>query len=405
MANANPDLGKIIFTYAGRELMAKCQVGKELHYSKFSLSDGDVEDDADLRSRTSLVNESKYDAPIVSVKVLGNGHAQIRAQISNQNLATGFFAKELGIFAVDPDTGSEILYAYANFANKSNYIAAGVGGMIQSIDWAVETIIDQATNITATIDGSAVFVTYASFNDHLNDTNPHPNVPTKMAAVTTPTGFWAVDGDQNLHQVSVADTRTAILGTAGTSIPLLNARISQLEVELANITMENLANEQAPDSNLILTEDFVVPDMVDTFQVRVISVVAGSNSIDLENLNGILVGSWYWISDGRNQEYVQVKSVSKNGNTSRVILTTVLQKTYSDSNTYLYRTTAQLQNGIALGSGEQKAFSIVPELNWVGVKGSTETNLPLDTSLTNITSFELDGDGSFDANGFFTLSA
>ena len=226
-----------------------------------------------------------------------------------------------------------------------------------------------------------------------------------MAAVTTPTGFWAVDGDQNLHQVSVADTRTAILGTAGTSVPLLNARISQLEVELANITMENLANEQAPDSNLILTEDFVVPDMVDTFQVRVISVVAGSNSIDLENLNGILVGSWYWISDGRNQEYVQVKSVSKNGNTSRVILTTVLQKTYSDSDTYLYRTTAQLENDRALGSGEQKAFSIVPELTWTGVKGSTESTLLLDTSLKNATAFELDGDGSFDSNGFFTLSA
>ena len=398
---ANSQLGKTVLTTGGQLLLAKCQTGKILHFSKFSLSDGYVDDNEDLYERTSLVNPSKFDAPIVEVKVTGTGTAQIHAQLTNKNVTNGFFIRETGLFAIDPDTGSEILYAYLNNGDKCDYLQSGGESNYYSIDQTIETVIDRASNITATIDGSAVFVTYAAFNDHTNSVNPHPNIPVKES----PSGFWAVDNDANLHILSINDARTAINGTQSSSIPLIVSRISQLEMEISNILLERVAEEEAPDSNLIITEDFNEPDMIDQFKIRVISVVAGSNSIDLESLNGIINGAQYWISDTRSQEYVKVESVTKNGATNRVLLTSPLRKTYSDTNTYLYRTTAEISGTKALGSGEQRGFSIVPALIWSGIKGSTQQIIPLDTSLKNSTSFDIEGDISFNSNSFITLSA
>ena len=402
---ANPDIGKTVLTYAGRALLAACQTGKTLHFSKFSLSDGEVDDNEDLLARTSLINDSKFDAPIVEAKVTGTGTVQIRAQISNKNLLNGFFAREMGLFAVHPDTGVEILYAYLNNGDRSDYIPAGGAENSYILEQTLESVIDRAQNITATIDGSAVFVTYAAFNDHANSTNPHPNIPVKMPNVENPSGFWGIDNDANLHVISINDARTAINGTQSSSIPLIVSRLSQIEMEVSNILLERVAAEEAPDSNLIITEDFSDPDKIDQFKVRVISIVAGSNSIDLESLNGIINGAQYWISDTRSQEYVKVESVTKNGATNRVILTSPLHKTYSDTETYMYRTTAEIQNSKALGSGEQRGFSITPDLTWAGVKGSTEQILSLDTSLKNSNSFEIEGDISFNSNAFITLTA
>lgn len=402
---SNIDEGKVVLTYEGRKLLSACQTGKTLHFSKFCLSDGYITDDEDLCARTELVNESKFDAPIVEAKVLGNGNVQIRAQVKNDNLANGFFVRELGLYAINPDTGVEILYAYLNYGDHCSYITAGGAGSSYTLEQTLETVIDRAQNITATIDGSAVFVTYAAFNEHQNSTNPHPNIPVKMADITQPSGLWAVDNDSNLHKIAINDVRSTLLGTQASSIPIILSRLSQLEIEVANNALSRVAQEDAPDSNLLVTEDFTDPDMVDLFKVRVISVVAGSNSIDLESLNGIIVGASYWISDSRSQEYVKVESVTKNGATNRVILTSPLKKTYSDTATFLYRTTAVLDTSRAFGSGEQRGFSIVPDTVWSGVKGASDNILALDTSLSNINSFSIEGDITFNSSGFITLSA
>ena len=402
---ANPDIGKTVLTDAGRIILASCQTGKTLHFSKFSLSDGFVQDDTDIPAMTSMINESKFDAPIVEAKVLGNGNCQIRASISNKNLQNGFFIREIGLFAIHPDTGAEVLYAYLNEGDRPDYIPAGGSDSIYNLEQTIETVIDRAQNITATIDGSSIFITYSAFNEHVNSTNPHPNTPTKMADVTSPSGFWAVDNDLNLHRVSIENVQKAILGTSGGSYPVLAARVAQHDILFANLLRSQNAAEDAPDCNLIITEDFDVPDMIDTFKVKVNSVVAGSNSIDLESLNGIIVKASYWISDGRSQEYVKVESVTKNGATNRVLLTSPLKKTYSDTTTFLYRTTAEIQNSMALGSGEQRGFSIVPERIWSGVKGSTENILQLDTSISNSASFEIDGDIEFRSGGFIALAS
>lgn len=290
---ANADLGQVVLTMLGRNLLAQCQTGKTLHFSKFSLSDGYVTDEEDLTERTSLVNESKFDAPIVEVKNRGNGTVTIRAQVNNQNLRNGFMATESGLFAVDPDTGVEVLYAYRNVGDKYTYIPAGLDEEPYTLELTMQTVIDRAQNITATIDGSAVFVTYAAHSEHVNSSNPHPNTPTKMAEVANPSAIWALDNDTNLHPLSMENLRSGILGTSSASIPLLAARVSQVEMNIANILLERVAAEEAPDSNLTITEDFAEPDCVDQFKVRVVSVVAGSNSIDLETLNGIIVGASY----------------------------------------------------------------------------------------------------------------
>ena len=95
-------------TYAGQNLLAKCLTGQELHFSRIAMGDGLLAEGENLRELTGLLRP-KMNLPIKSVKVTGVGTTIMETELKNVNLAAGFFAREVGIFAMDGET--EILYA------------------------------------------------------------------------------------------------------------------------------------------------------------------------------------------------------------------------------------------------------------------------------------------------------
>lgn len=154
----------------------------------------------------------------------------------------------------------------------------------------------------------------------------------------------------------------------------------------------------------MIAEDFVNPDMVDTFVCNVTSVAAGDNSIDVSSLTGILLGSWYTITDGINQEYVQVKSCIKNGSILRLILNQNIECTYLIAQTILLRSTAQIGNGVVYGSGDKKGFLWSPSTVWKGVNSNVATTVLLETTQNNADLFTSSGDVAYTTDGFFTLA-
>ena len=389
-------------TYAGQNLLAKCLTGQELHFSRVAMGDGTVAEGQNLRQLTGLVNP-KLNLPIKSVNVTGVGTTVIETQLKNVSLTVGFTAREVGIYAMDGDT--EILYAVRNTGNDSEYIPPGGGSEVWDLIYDVVTVVEQAENITATINGDIAYVTRLDFYDHVDSMTPHPNAPSLKNEVTTTDKFWVQStSDKHLHGMSLDNTRTLILGDQASTIPVLASRVNQLEIEQSNIALKLVAENDCPDSNLLLVEDFAVPDKIDIFSVQVLSIVAGDNGIDVQTLTGIIPGAWYWVTDGVNQEYVQIKSCIKNGSVYRTLVNSNIVNTYTVADTMIYRTTAEIGSGVAYGSGDKKGFNWQPTIVWQGVNANVATTAVLETTQSNADAFTQSGAVAFTTDGFFTIS-
>ena len=394
-------------TYKGLELLARGQLGKEINFTRVIMGDGEIGEAQDIRQLEGLV-APKLELPIKSINITGVGTVVMEAELKNNNLSAGFFAKEVGIFAKEGTEGNEILYAYRNTADDSEYIPAGGGSEVWNLLYDIVTVIDQAENITANIDGSVAYVTKLDYNEHVDSTNPHKEFLQIGNEVTT---AQVINCDvrqagDKLNHISIDNLRLQVLGDTST-IPVLNSRVRQLERENANLALKLAAEGMMPDCNMLLAENFENPDSVDRFEVNVTSCAAGDDSIDVLSNYGFIIGSWYWITDGVHAEYVQVKSIIKNGSVYRVILTKPLVETYQIEQTKIYRTTAWIsEQGVVYGSGDVLGITYTPTITWRGTSegGVADSNEQLLTSQDNADNFSIKGYIAFNDNDLATLS-
>ena len=116
------DIRATTLTVVGLNLLAECMTGKELHFTRVVLGDGSIPDHSStyIKDMTAMVHEV-MSLPIVSKRVTGDGTMIMNTKLNNKDLLTGFIARETGIFAEDPDTHEEILYAYRNTGDYSGY--------------------------------------------------------------------------------------------------------------------------------------------------------------------------------------------------------------------------------------------------------------------------------------------
>ncbi|MCY9774698.1 kelch repeat-containing protein [Paenibacillus larvae] len=140
-------------TTKGRNLQAKAQTGIELKYTRVGIGDGQLAGQSIL-ALNKLINEKKS-LPITKLNIQTAGKAVIGTVLSNQEVTTGFYFREIGIYAQDPDVG-EILYAYGNSGENAEYIppAGGADIVEKSID--VIVIVGNAQNVSAAIESSLV---------------------------------------------------------------------------------------------------------------------------------------------------------------------------------------------------------------------------------------------------------
>lgn len=158
--------GGFTLTNKGRNLQAKAQVGAVLNYTRAAIGDGTLTGQS-IITLTALISAKKT-LLITKLRMIPPDRAAVGTIISNQSITTGFYFREIGIFAQDPDEG-EILYAYANSGSNAEYLppAGGPDVIEKSIDMLV--VVGRASQVTATIDSSLVFATLTDVNDALND--------------------------------------------------------------------------------------------------------------------------------------------------------------------------------------------------------------------------------------------
>ncbi len=170
--------GGMIQTTRGRNLQAKALTGVELHFTRIAIGDGELRGSSILDLYTL-----KHEVKSLDIKKLktSGGQATVGAVLSNQDITSGFYWREVGLFAQDPDLG-EILYCYGNAGGNAEYIPAGGGPDIieKSID--VISIVGNAQSVTATINSS---LTYATAQE-LQELNV--NLNSAIASKETPSG-------------------------------------------------------------------------------------------------------------------------------------------------------------------------------------------------------------------------
>ena len=144
---------ELFLTNAGQSLLYKVQGGKTLNFLRFGLGDGKLNGQA-IQPLTNLINpKMSLELKRLDVKT---DRVILGAFLDNKELTEGFYQRELGIFAEDPDTKAEILFMYANSADTSDYIDGNTGRVIEE-NLTVEIYISDVANISAIIDESLVY--------------------------------------------------------------------------------------------------------------------------------------------------------------------------------------------------------------------------------------------------------
>ncbi|MBQ7578307.1 MAG: phage tail protein [Synergistaceae bacterium] len=376
-------------TNAGRNALAQALTGKELKFTRVFVGDG-VLTNQNIITLTNLISRKK-ELPIVNInKTDSIGTAEIVCEVNNSGLTQGFWVREFGLFAKDPATGQEILYAYRNVGNESSYIPADGGPDVVNYTLSLVTVIDQAQNVTAVIQGNNQYVTNTALISKIN---------ALFGEKRNIKGFWTYseNGEKIFRPVDLSDVKDSILGNYDADT--INARVRVLEDALAQILVSLEVENLYPDYSHFIAEDFNDTSELDLYTCRVTSVIAGDDSIDCEPLDGMIPGSFYMLTDGINQELVQVDSISIENNIQRVILTQPVKNTYILNACTLYRTSANILTGQALGASARKYKSWPANISFSGSAASAVSEIALKTDINNSGNFEITGQGGFNASG------
>lgn len=385
----------MILTAQGRNLIAKALTGRELLFTRAYVGDGTLRTGQDPAALTALISPKK-ELPIQSMNLTGAiGTAEVVLEMSNKGLTQGFFVREYGLFARDPDSGAEVLYSYCNKGSEAGYLEGDNGTDQIAYSLSLVTVVDQAPNVTAYITNTNQYVTVSRLEQRVLDL---------YAPYSAPIGFWSyVDGDsERIRPATLEQTRRALWGDA--DITGLNGRLERVEDAL-NQTMLALELLQVfPGYSHYMAEDFKDTSMLDDFESTVLTVMAGDDTIDCNPIDGMLPGSLYTVSDGISSEQVQVASINLENGIQRVILKDRILNTYILENTQLFRTSSTIDENRAVGPNARLMLTWSPTLVWKGTGEQESFSVSADTSLNNAKAFSLSGDAVLASGGLVSLS-
>ena len=124
-----------------------------------------IREATDLTTETAELSLTDYD--------VSDGIATLEFVFDNSDLDTGFYFRELGIFA-QVDEEEPIMYAYSNTGETAGYIKPYDSDSYLHLSFEVHVTVGDAENVEALIDGAVGYVTVSQFNEHLADySNPH----------------------------------------------------------------------------------------------------------------------------------------------------------------------------------------------------------------------------------------
>lgn len=156
----------LMLTTSGMILYAKAQQGKLLHLSRVAVGDGLLSDGDSMVNRPGLKRErASFLIDYVHIAA-SNSAAEILTTMRNDELEAGFYFRELGIFALDPDSGEEQLYLCDNAGQDGEYIPAASENVkvVERLKMIVR--LENTPNVTFTASGNPLYLTVEDIDDN-----------------------------------------------------------------------------------------------------------------------------------------------------------------------------------------------------------------------------------------------
>lgn len=172
------------FTDAGKALQLRALAGEEILFTKIQIGSGEL-GETSYKTFNALL-DPKITVPIKEISV-ENGYAKIRGYFDNKSLDEGIYYREVGLFAKNPDDPTkEILYSYVNYGAQASFIADHTSKLIEhSVTFIA--VVDDAENVSAIINGSAVYVDFTdmrrAIEEHNSDADAHPGMLSQSLTV------------------------------------------------------------------------------------------------------------------------------------------------------------------------------------------------------------------------------
>lgn len=156
---------RVYITKQGALLAAKTLQGKKIEFDHAEIGSGNLSGNAvDKTSLTTKVLE----CPIQKVKITEDTQAKVSFIFKNTDAKSAFYFREIGLFAIDPDTKAKVLYAYTNAGTTAEYINNSIAEKIEK-HITINVIVDNASNVTITLDSSEIYVTEKDLENALQN--------------------------------------------------------------------------------------------------------------------------------------------------------------------------------------------------------------------------------------------
>lgn len=156
---------RVYITKQGALLAAKTLQGKKIEFDHAEIGSGNLSGNAvDKTSLTTKVLE----CPIQKVEITESTQAKVSFIFKNTDAKSAFYFREIGLFAIDPDTKAKVLYAYANVGTTAEYINNSIAEKIEK-HITINVIVDNASNVTITLDSSEIYVTEKDLENALQN--------------------------------------------------------------------------------------------------------------------------------------------------------------------------------------------------------------------------------------------
>ena len=440
-------------TLEGAKLLAKALGGKELKFTRGAFGDA-IQDGvmktptvAERDALTALIHE-KMSLPITGYEIVGD-QIIVSLDVKNESVTEDFRIAEMGLFAKDPDSGQEKLYAYTFQGNDGDKMYAANTDVQLEFQVELVTKICGAENVTAVItrtyDGLTredleehinstaphpnwdvvltntfnahslssdphpnwEVVLLPAFNDHINSANPHPNFKIKAGTGLKKSGntiSLAVASAQSLGGVKVGKN----LYMDGDSLNAesseldVDGRLKQLEINQANlyILLEAL-NKFGVQGNLIMTEDFQTLKYTNRDSANV-TIAAEGKDFKVDDISFMRPTSAVVVTNGLAfNKLVTVDSIKSES--GEYILTADSKLNETTSRGKLYRSSVTIRDNKAYGAGLMKTKKQSANMTWKGEGSSDSQTLAFNAYPSLESSFALDGDWSLTSDGYFTL--
>lgn len=232
--------GITYLTSNGQTLLAKAMEGKILQFTRFAVGSGTISDITNIKSLTGLVELVSY----FNIAKISRNNAQIevRGIFKNTDVDEDFYLRELGLYAKDPDTSQEVLFAYINYGDKAEYINTADTERVERY-YNMIISVDNAETINLVVNSTISYATEQELNQEV----------LYRYNLTLDAANWVMNSTSNYYEYTVTDSNV----TSDTRIELYPNLLNQKKMNDGEVNSYNgyyvISTTELPEENIEFT--------------------------------------------------------------------------------------------------------------------------------------------------------